>query len=95
MVFTPSNAITMTDFIASALTYGTAAIIGVASAVMYNFIHKAKVEQKQNALEIDIQNGHYQILELAAENTRLKEKLAELEQQIPKSNLRVSAKQTA
>jgi cell division protein FtsB len=86
----------MTDFIANVLIYGTAVLVGAGSAALYHFIYQAKVEHNENKLEAEIVEGNYKILELAAENTQLKEKIADLEKQIPKNNnLRVSAKQTA
>jgi len=83
----------MTDFLANVITYGTATIVGVGSCAIYHFIRSAKVEQRENELEVEIEEGNYKILELTTENIHLKEKVAELEKQLQKTNnLRVSAK---
>ena len=83
----------MTDFLANVITYGTATLVGAASAAIYHFVRSAKVEQRENELEVEIEEGNYKILELTTENVQLKQKVAELEKKLQQTNnLRVSAK---
>lgn len=83
----------MTDFLTNVITYGTATLVGVGASAIYHFIRSAKIEQRENELEVEIEESNYKILELSTENIQLKEKVAELEKQLQKTNnLRVSAK---